>query len=115
MSKSGVDFAKLVGTTEEAENDENPEKFKRQVSSRDSIRSSSASLSSIGVGSEFDEDEEELDGVEMEASSKGKVKGSVAAAYFKAGTHWSLLFVLALSFLIVQLLASAADYWVSVW
>lgn len=51
----------------------------------------------------------------MEASSKGKVKGSVAANYFKAGAHWSILFVLGVSFLIVQLLASAADYWVSIW
>ncbi|XP_031636354.1 multidrug resistance-associated protein 4-like [Contarinia nasturtii] len=115
LSRSGVDFAKLVGTEE---NDENPEKMARQLSRRSSTRSvSSASVSSADM-SEFDGDdgnEQAAKGVEMEASSKGKVKGSVAVNYFTAGAHWSILFVLGISFLIVQLLASAADYWVSIW
>lgn len=51
----------------------------------------------------------------MEETSKGKVKGSVSASYFKAGAHWSVLFVIALLFICVQILGSGADYWVSVW
>lgn len=114
LSRSGVDFAKLVGTEE---NEENSEKFGRQLSRRSSTRSaSSASLSSDGSEIDDEEDQnEDQKGLEMESSSKGKVKGSVTAGYFKAGAHWSILFVLGISFLVVQMLASAADYWVSVW
>lgn len=116
LASSGVDFAKLVGTSEK-ENDENPEKIGRQMSRQSSTRSVSASSLYSSDGSIIDEDENEgkTEGVAMEASSKGKVKGSIAANYFTAGAHWSILFVLGVSFLIVQLLASAADYWVSIW
>lgn len=51
----------------------------------------------------------------MEESSKGKVKGSIAGNYFKAGAHWSILFIIGSLYIIVQVLASGADYWVSVW
>lgn len=120
LAKSGVDFAQFV-ETDEPENEENPEKMSRQMSRKSSTRSASgsvASLNSSADGSVFDEDpenEERLEGVQMEASSKGKVKGSIAANYFAAGAHWSILFLIGISFLIVQFLASAADYWVSVW
>lgn len=116
MAKSGVDFAKLVGIEETAENEENPDK--RPMSRRSSTRSASSnSLNGSTDGSDIDDDEDgkKTEGVELEASSKGKVKGSIAGNYFKAGAHWSILFVLAISFLIVQFLASAADYWVSIW
>lgn len=91
------------------------------MSRKSSTRSTSGSISSLNSnadGSVFGEDaenEEKLEGVQMEASSKGKVKGSIAANYFAAGAHWSILFVIGLLFLIVQFLASAADYWVSIW
>lgn len=62
-----------------------------------------------------DNDEEEVKGVEMEASSKGKVKGSLAGNYFKAGANWFWLFILGIAFVLTQVLASGADYWVSVW
>lgn len=51
----------------------------------------------------------------MEASSKGMVKGSIPGNYFSAGTHWSVLVILGITFIVVQLLASGADYWVSIW
>lgn len=113
---SGVDLAKLVGT-EEKENEESPEKIGRQMSRQSSTRSASTSSLDSADGSNFDEDENEerLEGVAMEASSKGKVKGSIAANYFTAGAHWSILAIILLLFLVVQLLASAADYWVSIW
>lgn len=117
LANSGVDFVKLVGTAE-VENAENPEKFGRQTSRKSSTRSaSSVSLHSSTDGSEIDDEEDEgkTEGVEMEASSKGKVKGSISVNYFRAGGHWSILVVLGILFLIVQLLASAADYWVSIW
>lgn len=55
------------------------------------------------------------DGVEMEASSKGKIKGSIVLHYFRAGANWFWIFVIFVLFVVSQILASAADYWVSVW
>lgn len=66
-------------------------------------------------GSVAGDNAEKDDGVAMEDSSKGKVKGSIAGGYFAAGAHWTLLLLLAFTFVIVQLLASGADYWVSIW
>lgn len=101
MVNSGVDFAKLIGTEET-----NHEKCH--------VKSRTGSMSS-----EFNDDNEEDDGrtegIEMEASSEGKVKGSVSLHYFRAGAHWSILVVVGILFLGVQILASAADYWVSIW
>lgn len=54
-------------------------------------------------------------GVQMEASSKGKVKGSLTLNYFRAAANWPVFLMLLFSFIFVQLLASANDYWVSVW
>lgn len=68
------------------------------------------------AGDPFDEvevEEEPEQGMQMENSSKGKVKGSNAWNYFKAGAHWSILGSLGFLFLIVQLCASGADFWVS--
>lgn len=116
LARSGVDFAELVGTHEKV-NEDNPEGIERQMSRQYSTRSVS-SISSNGStdGTELDADEDyELKGIEMEASSKGKVKGSVFANYFRAGAHWSILIVLVISFIMVQFLASSSDYWVSIW
>lgn len=88
----------------------------RQSSSRSSIGSLS-SLRSSSDGSVI-HDEKPLqkdEGVQMEASSKGTVKGSIPGNYFSAGAHWSVLLIIGIGFIIVQVLASAADYWVSIW
>lgn len=115
LAKSGVDFAKLVGTVEkDDEKEDSPDKsLSRQTSSRSSTGSLS-SLKSSNDGSLVDDGRKD-DGVQMEASSKGKVKGSIPGNYFAAGTHWSLLVILGITFIVVQLLASGADYWVSIW
>lgn len=84
--------------------------FSRQ-SSISSI-SSNKSESEYGDNDEYDDHDK---GVEMEETSKGKVKGSVSLSYFTSGAHWSVVLLLATSFIIVQMLASGADYWVSVW
>lgn len=67
-------------------------------------------------GEPFNEIEAELEPeqtMQMENSSKGKVKGSNGMNYFKAGAHWAVLAPLVVLFFIVQLCASSADYWVS--
>lgn len=115
---SGVDFAELVGTHEKIDDEDNPERLERQMSRQHSIQSMSfASLNGSIEGSEFSDKDNnnEIKGVEMEATSKGKVKGSIAANYFRAGANWFVLAVLGISFLVVQFLCSAADYWVSIW
>lgn len=78
-----------------------------------SISSSKSSLRDGGDDDKQDEREEE--GIGLEESSKGKVKGSVTASYFRAGANWFGISLVFIFFIISQVLASAADYWVSVW
>ncbi|XP_031636272.1 multidrug resistance-associated protein 4-like [Contarinia nasturtii] len=112
LAQSGVDYAQLVGIDEEKTVDGESDTRSRKRSTT----STSSSKSSKSIKEpEKDGDELQDKGVQMEETSKGKVKGSVAAHYFKAGAHWSILFFLGLLFLIVQILASGADYWVSIW
>lgn len=127
MAQSGVDFAKLVGVKEPPPSEENTEMKKTSNeenteignrSRRSSVWSTASGQSSIYELDEFNEnveDEEKDEGIQMEESSKGKVKGSMSAAYFKAGAHWTVLLVIAFSFIFVQVLASGADYWVGIW
>lgn len=53
--------------------------------------------------------------IQKEASSKGIVKGNMTFNYFKSGINLSQIFILALSFLFVQLIASSIDYFLSIW
>lgn len=119
LSQSGVDFAKLVGVEEEIANDENGEPS-RKMSTTSTLSSKSSNSSSKGDQAndskkEKEQEQQQDKGVQMEESSKGKVQGSVAAHYFKAGAHWTILVLLGFSFLLAQILASGADYWVSIW
>lgn len=113
LAHSGVDFAELIG--------ENENRRSRPQSRTSSIRSmsirslSSTSLCSMG-GESIEEiygEEEPDQAMQMESSSKGKVKGSNALNYFNAAAHWSVLASLAILFILTQLFASGADYWVS--
>lgn len=60
-------------------------------------------------------DEENMPLKEFEASSKGKVKGSLLANYVKSAKRPCTLVFLLVSFISAQLLASVADIWVSYW
>lgn len=117
LVNSGVDFAELVGTNEKIDEEDKPERLERRMSRQHSAQSVASALNGSVNGSEFGdkENEKETKGVEMEASSKDKVKGSIAANYFRAGANWFFLAVLGISFLVVQFLASASDFWVSIW
>lgn len=113
LAKSGVDYAQLVGTKENAD-DENSETGSRQLSRTPSITSTSSNSTTKSSEPDKNRTPEVDEGVQLEESSKGKVK-NVSANYFLAGAHWTVLFFLVCLFLIVQVLASGADYWVSVW
>lgn len=52
---------------------------------------------------------------QLEASSKGKVSGSIFGMYLTSGANWCVLLMIGALFLITQVLASGADYWVSYW
>lgn len=116
LAQSGVDFAKLVGLTDKSV-DILGEISDAQVSSVESMNLGTISKpENEKIDENVKQQEQEKDeGLQMEDSSKGKVKGSVSWSYFTAGAHWFILIILASSFLIVQMFASGADYWVSVW
>lgn len=111
-----MDFIELVGIAKP--NEENSDNFNRQNSEAFSSRSSSSST--LGCSENrgtIDEsgNQKKDEGVQLEASSKGKVKGSIFMNYFKAGVPWPVFIVLLFLFVFVQFLGSAVDYWVSVW
>lgn len=120
LATSGVDFAELVAEDERFENDEKSESHlirqMSRISSRSIQTSNSVSVSSTDISADGSLwENEQTNGVGMEASSKGKIKGSIAINYFRAGANWFSLFVLGFAFFITQLLACAADYWVAIW
>lgn len=87
-----------------------------RIRRKSAISNRSATSGSSTSDSENENETIERDlGVQIEDSSKGKVKGSLALNYFKAGGNWLTLSILLFSFVLVQFLASAADYWVSIW
>lgn len=59
------------------------------------------------------EDEGKL--LSRESDAKGKIEGSLLLHYLKSSNRPFLLVFLIASFLLVQILASAADIWVSYW
>lgn len=101
------DFAEMIGLSEHKE-------LERQssVASTSSNRSSeSKDQAQIESAPRMEEDK----GVQMEESSKGKFKGSASLNYYLAGANWFALTMMVALLVFVQILASGADYWVSVW
>lgn len=116
LSKSGVDFAKLIGIVENSEGNKS-ENIDQQMCRQLSIRSSNTSITSHRSSNDgsIDECEKNNEGVQMEDSSRGKVKGSISINYFTAGANWCVFFLLISGFVVAQLVASGADFWVSIW
>lgn len=110
LMQSGVNIANSVGSMMDADEEHFCEK-----SSLYSRSNSALSSDQEDEGENEIENANIKDDFRMEASSKGKITGSVPLKYFSSGTHWSVLVVLLFSFIFVQFLASAADYWVSIW
>lgn len=108
MNTSGIDFAELVGVDEPSETIVNDRKMSKTSSMGSTFHSPSIDLENNSV-TKFDE------GVELEASSKGKVKGSLFVSYFRAGANWPVLCIIIFLFVFAQMLGSAVDYFVSYW
>lgn len=117
LAKEGIDFVELVETTELPDPDENVGHFNRSFSQISQIsRTRSLSIDSMEISTMEYADEVDIDeGVAIEASSKGTVNGSLYLNYFRAGASWFTFFILGCSFMLVQFLTSASDYWISVW
>lgn len=114
---SDSELTELVGMVQIPETVENFKIDNRHKSETLSNSSSSSTLSNGGnqtIGN-IQSTNENDHGVQMEATSKGQVNGSLTLNYFRAAANWPVLLTLIFSFIFVQLLVSATDYWVSVW
>lgn len=103
LSKIGLDITEFIGCDESGKHEESAE---RRISQQISTNETTHNEKLI---------DETVEGVGLEESSMGKVKGSLAAKYFRAGGNWFWIFLVFFSFGLTQFLASSADYWVSVW
>lgn len=120
MARTGIDFATLLGTVELTETVEPQESA--EISRRTRIRSSNRSAASSALHSNESvesKDKNKSESVEnvnqMESSSKGKVEGSLFANYFRSCENSIALVLVGILFVLAQVLASSADYWVSFW
>lgn len=121
---SGIDIGSILNESEENHEEANNE----DEGTRKNAQNSSNSLKSVGKSMEEKNNEKNLvkdkDDVtneknvllkELEASSKGKVEGSLILNYLMAAKRpFSLAFIV-VAFLLTQTLASLADIWVSYW
>lgn len=115
LSKSGIDFATLLQTDDPVDNNEDSASMgkRSRTHSGSSIRSSKSGDVKDETTKEKSKSVEQV--LQLEASSKGKVKGSVGGAYLKSGANLCILLVILALFLMTQVIASGADYWVSFW
>lgn len=107
MSSLHSDFAQMIGLHEHQE-------LQRQTS----VTSTSSNATTESEAQQQIESVQLIEddkGVQMEESSRGKFKGSVSLNYYLAGANWFALSMLVILMVFVQILASGADYWVSVW
>lgn len=130
ISKSGIDVASILNKGEEEEtqkegyieSDGVADITRKSVNSNSAMgkmTNSTGSLNSEKSSSkdnqkENPQEENELL-KELEASSKGKVKGSLFVNYFKSADRPYTLVFLIVSFILSQTLASVADIWIAYW
>ncbi|XP_031639826.1 multidrug resistance-associated protein 4-like, partial [Contarinia nasturtii] len=112
--KTGVDFTRLLGRNENDQVGQNEEQLKRRDSAI-SQRSKSASLDEGTRFLEGNNEEENPLAIELEASSSGKIKGSLLFSYLKSSNIPCALLLLGALFVITQVITSTADIWVSLW
>lgn len=112
LSRSGLDFAKLLNNAEE----ETAETIKRQMSRQESILSVANDLpekriSVMSVTSDVGGDPVAV----AERWDTGNVGFDVYKKYFKALGGWGIFSVVFLLFLFAQMLASGGDYFLTYW
>lgn len=118
LNTSEFDFTAFGESDSTAKHEEN-ENVRRRKISRISMKS--ASISSMGSDYEGLRRESEFDAGLIESlqyyeeSSNENRHGSIMMKYFRSGGHPIELFLIFLLFILAQLTASGADYWVSFW
>lgn len=128
--RSGIDFASILRTekTKDADVEKHIEKdgimvkipsrnseakLENSMTSKTSLNSDKGRTEEAQHLASSDEEKELLK--KLEASSRGKVKGSLLVNYLKSSNQPCTLVLLIVSFLLVQILASLADIFVSYW
>lgn len=118
---SGIDFTSLCSKDEKnsSDNEENTNQVRKTSTASSKTKGSSSSTLNKEVDDlgDIQRQTEEKTGLlkKMEASSEGKVKGSLLLDYFKSADRMCTLIFLFISFLLTQFLANCADVWVSYW
>lgn len=116
--KSGVDLTSMLKVNEDSNEEDVKNSEIKKVETQwtkneNNITIETKSNESLKVKI-VDEEETELV-QKLEASSKGKIKGFLIVEYFKASNRPFCILFLILSFLLAQILAGAADIFVSHW
>lgn len=118
LNTSEFDFTAFGESDVAAKHEEN-ENVRRRKISRISMKS--ASISSVNSDYEGLRRESEFDPGLIESlqyyeeTSNENRQGSIMTKYFRSGGHPVELFLIFLLFILAQLTASGADYWVSFW
>lgn len=119
LNTTAFDFTAFGETDITAKQHEDIENVRRRKISRISMRS--ASVSSMNSDYEGIRRESEFDPGLIESlqyyeeTSNENRHGSIIMKYFRSGGHPAELFLIFLLFILAQLTASGADYWVSFW
>lgn len=119
LNTSAFDFTAFGDSDIAGKQHEEIENVRRRKISRISMKS--ASISSLGSDYEGLRRESEFDPGLIESlqyyeeSSNENRHGSLIMKYFRSGGHPVELVVIFLLFILAQLTASGADYWVSFW
>lgn len=115
--KSGIDLTTILN-----KNEENEEKQCEKIDNstienvtNTPIPVNNDKSSSEEAQNQTDQEIEPLKRQLEEASSRGKVKGSLLVKYFKCANRPFTFAFLVISFLLAQILASVSDVWVSYW
>ncbi|KAF7279579.1 hypothetical protein GWI33_006975 [Rhynchophorus ferrugineus] len=101
LQKSGLNFSKLL---EEYNTEEEEEKRKARSRQNSEMKEDLEELE--------DEDEPEI---EKENQGVGKISASTYLQYFKAGGNFCTVMILILAFVLSQLSANGAEYYVTYW
>ncbi|XP_068086395.1 ATP-binding cassette sub-family C member 4 [Anabrus simplex] len=110
LAASKVNFANLLTGSSEVEEEEEATKPRLR------LRQQSSRSSSVSISYDDAEEEGEAEADEnTEMIAKGKLKSSLYAQYFTAGSGILLLSFLALVLIIGQVASSGADFWVTYW
>lgn len=128
LSESDNLYAKLLTSEPEPTDEERQKQIESvKIQRKMSIRSTKSSLASaiselslpdsiLQEENEEEEPEEEIKIKDMqEASSKGKVHGSLIWKYLLAGGNFCFVSIVLILYALAQLSASAVDYFVSFW